>query len=72
MHRLDPVCKHLKDSLASPELKPAEKARLEKELKAREEVIKPVYRQVAVMFADLHDTAGRMQEKGVICVSFDS
>ena len=29
----------------------------------------PMYHQVAVMFADLHDTAGRMQEKGCINVS---
>lgn len=29
----------------------------------------PIYHQVAVQFADLHDTPGRMQEKGVITVS---
>lgn len=28
-----------------------------------------MYHQVAVRFADLHDTPGRMQEKGVITVS---
>ncbi|NWH37630.1 ACACB carboxylase, partial [Chloropsis hardwickii] len=32
----------------------------------REELLLPVYHQVAVRFADLHDTPGRMQEKGVI------
>ncbi|NXG60343.1 ACACB carboxylase, partial [Hemiprocne comata] len=32
----------------------------------REELLLPVYYQVAVRFADLHDTPGRMQEKGVI------
>ncbi|NWQ59325.1 ACACB carboxylase, partial [Neopipo cinnamomea] len=32
----------------------------------REELLLPVYHQVAVCFADLHDTPGRMQEKGVI------
>ncbi|NXW84959.1 ACAC carboxylase, partial [Alopecoenas beccarii] len=32
----------------------------------REELLLPVYYQVAVCFADLHDTPGRMQEKGVI------
>ena len=28
-----------------------------------------MYLQVAVLFADLHDTPGRMKEKGVISVS---
>ncbi|NXC23285.1 ACACB carboxylase, partial [Corythaeola cristata] len=32
----------------------------------REELLLPIYYQVAVHFADLHDTPGRMQEKGVI------
>ncbi|NXT19294.1 ACAC carboxylase, partial [Syrrhaptes paradoxus] len=32
----------------------------------REELLLPMYYQVAVCFADLHDTPGRMQEKGVI------
>ncbi|NXC46043.1 ACACB carboxylase, partial [Penelope pileata] len=32
----------------------------------REELLLPLYCQVAVRFADLHDTPGRMQEKGVI------
>lgn len=34
----------------------------------REEFLLPIYHQVAVQFADLHDTPGRMQEKGVITV----
>lgn len=29
----------------------------------------PIYHQVAVQFVELHDTPGRMQEKGVITVS---
>lgn len=28
----------------------------------------PIYHQVAVQFVELHDTPGRMQEKGVITV----
>uniref|UniRef100_A0A665XCX2 acetyl-CoA carboxylase n=1 Tax=Echeneis naucrates TaxID=173247 RepID=A0A665XCX2_ECHNA len=39
---------------------------LESKLKAREEFLLPIYHQVAVQFVDLHDTPGRMQEKGVI------
>ena len=47
----------------------SERAQCEKELRARQEVLLPMYHQVAVEFADLHDRAGRMQEKGVIVVS---
>lgn len=31
-----------------------------------------MYYQVAMHFADLHDTPGRMQEKGVITVSMEA
>lgn len=41
---------------------------LEAKLKAREEFLMPIYHQVAVQFVELHDTPGRMQEKGVITV----
>ncbi|ELW61752.1 Acetyl-CoA carboxylase 1 [Tupaia chinensis] len=50
----------------TPELSPAERKELENKLKEREEFLIPIYHQVAVQFADLHDTPGRMQEKGVI------
>ena len=53
----------------TPELSPAERKELETKLKEREEFLIPIYHQVAVQFADLHDTPGRMQEKGVITVS---
>lgn len=53
----------------TPELSEAQRRELEKQLKAREELLLPMYYQVAVHFADLHDTPGRMQEKGVITVS---
>ena len=39
---------------------------LEKQLEAREKFLTPVYHQVAVQFADLHDTPGRMHNKEVI------
>ena len=41
---------------------------LEGRLKAREDLLLPIYHQVAVQFADLQDTPGRMLEKGVISV----
>ena len=39
---------------------------LEKQIKRRERLLFGVYQQVAVHFADLHDTPGRMKAKGVI------
>ncbi|KAK2176007.1 hypothetical protein NP493_691g01001 [Ridgeia piscesae] len=66
MHRLDPTCRKLREKLVSTELSRAERAVLDQEMKTREEQLMPIYRQAAVLFADLHDTAGRMQEKGVI------
>ncbi|RXM96834.1 Acetyl-CoA carboxylase [Acipenser ruthenus] len=50
----------------TPELSVTEHKELEAKLKEREEFLLPIYHQVAVQFADLHDTPGRMQEKGVI------
>uniref|UniRef100_A0A8B9TMZ0 Acetyl-CoA carboxylase alpha n=1 Tax=Anas platyrhynchos TaxID=8839 RepID=A0A8B9TMZ0_ANAPL len=47
-------------------LSPADRKELETKLKEREEFLIPIYHQVAMQFADLHDTPGRMQEKGAI------
>ena len=44
-----------------------EKKRLEKELHDREGSLLGMYHQVALSFADLHDTPMRMLEKGCIC-----
>ncbi|XP_049433986.1 acetyl-CoA carboxylase isoform X2 [Epinephelus fuscoguttatus] len=66
MKRLDSVYASLVEQLASPELSDKQCKELESKLKAREEFLAPIYHQVAVQFVDLHDTPGRMQEKGVI------
>ncbi|XP_056232116.1 acetyl-CoA carboxylase isoform X2 [Seriola aureovittata] len=66
MRRLDSVYASLVEQLASLELSDKQCKELESKLKAREEFLLPIYHQVAVQFADLHDTPGRMQEKGVI------
>ncbi|XP_039658817.1 acetyl-CoA carboxylase isoform X2 [Perca fluviatilis] len=66
MRRLDSVYASLVEQLASPELSDKQSRELESKLKAREEFLLPIYHQVAVQFVDLHDTPGRMQEKGVI------
>ncbi|XP_042344465.1 acetyl-CoA carboxylase isoform X2 [Plectropomus leopardus] len=66
MRRLDSVYASLSEQLASPELSEKQCKELKSKLKAREEFLLPIYHQVAVQFVDLHDTPGRMQEKGVI------
>ncbi|KAM7391893.1 hypothetical protein PAMP_022541 [Pampus punctatissimus] len=66
MRRLDSVYAGLVEQLASPELSDKQCRELESKLKAREEFLSPIYHQVAVQFVELHDTPGRMQEKGVI------
>jgi acetyl-CoA carboxylase/biotin carboxylase 1 len=58
MHRLDKQCIALKSAPESAETRTA--------LGQREDELMPVYRQVAVEFADLHDTPGRMLAKNAI------
>uniref|UniRef100_A0A8B9TM55 acetyl-CoA carboxylase n=1 Tax=Anas platyrhynchos TaxID=8839 RepID=A0A8B9TM55_ANAPL len=62
MRRVDPSL----HPPGTPELSPADRKELETKLKEREEFLIPIYHQVAMQFADLHDTPGRMQEKGAI------
>nr|XP_033810269.1 acetyl-CoA carboxylase 2 isoform X2 [Geotrypetes seraphini] len=66
MRRIDAVYARIVEQLGSPELPELERKELENKLKFREDILGPIYHQVAVHFADLHDTPGRMQEKGVI------
>ncbi|KAK3538673.1 hypothetical protein QTP86_012135 [Hemibagrus guttatus] len=66
MRRLDPEYSRLAQRLSSADLSEKERSDVEAELRGREEFLLPIYHQVAVQFADLHDTPGRMQEKGVI------
>lgn len=59
-------------SVCSPagtaQLPDKDRKELESQLKAREDLLLPIYHQVAVQFADLHDTPGHMLEKGIISV----
>uniref|UniRef100_A0A8W8JGE5 Acetyl-coenzyme A carboxylase carboxyl transferase subunit beta domain-containing protein n=1 Tax=Magallana gigas TaxID=29159 RepID=A0A8W8JGE5_MAGGI len=66
MQRLYKTCIQIVEKLTSPQLNPDEKAELQKRLAARQEKLLPMYHQVAIQFADLHDTPGRMEEMGVI------
>ena len=69
MHRLDPRLKQMSEEAADSTTAPERKTELQSQIKALEDSLAPVYHSVAVQFADLHDTSGRMEEKGVISVS---
>lgn len=45
---------------------PEERTEIETQIRKREKELEPMYRQVAVHFAELHDTPGRMLEKNAI------
>jgi len=64
MHRHDDKLAALDARMANAQ--GAEKERLQKEVKARERQLLPLYTSIAVHFADLHDRAGRMKAVGVI------
>lgn len=49
--------------------KPPEQIDIEHKIAEREKYLLPIYHQVSVHFADLHDTPERMHEKGAISVS---
>lgn len=66
IRRIDPVCKKLLGQLGTAQLPDKDRKELESQLKAREDLLLPIYHQVAVQFADLHDTPGHMLEKGII------
>ena len=66
MERLDPEMSSLASQMQAEGLSPEARMQLEEAMRKREEVLAPIYHQVAVQFADLHDTPARMTEKGVI------
>lgn len=73
MHRCDAICQRLLAEIqsidSSREGEGERRLALQKELKAREEFLLPMYHSVAVQFVDMHDTSnGRMLEKNVIRV----
>ncbi|KAK9448940.1 acetyl-CoA carboxylase [Limtongia smithiae] len=66
MSRLDPVYASLKVQLEKKDLDGAAASDLKVKLSEREQNLMPIYRQISIQFADLHDRAGRMKAKGVI------
>merc|ERR1712100_328305 len=67
-HRVDHVLLKLDKELQNidEERDYEKKKELEKQVLQREKLVFGVFRQIAVHFADLHDTPGRMERKGVI------
>jgi acetyl-CoA carboxylase/biotin carboxylase 1 len=66
MERLDGQYARLKAAAADEAAPAAKRAEARKRMAAREAALLPVYTQVALQFADLHDHAGRMLAKGVV------
>ncbi|CAF2415917.1 unnamed protein product [Rotaria sp. Silwood2] len=67
IHRLDHICRELVINISlCTTTTNTMKEDLERQLVEREKHLLPMYQQAAVMFCDLHDTPGRMLEKGVI------
>ena len=66
MARNDPVYGELKRKLNDKDTPEAELKDIKAKMNEREKLLLPIYGQIAIQFADLHDRAGRMQAKGVI------
>lgn len=66
MARLDPEYGALRKQLADKSLSPEQLSEVKAKATAREQLLLPVYMQVSLQFADLHDRAGRMKAKDVI------
>ncbi|KAI5291473.1 acetyl-coenzyme-A carboxylase, partial [Ascosphaera acerosa] len=66
MARLDETYGALRKKLSDKSLTAAQLSEIKARMTTREEQLLPVYLQIALQFADLHDRAGRMQAKGVI------
>lgn len=66
MARLDPTYAQLKRQLADPSLSQDQQSDVKVKLTEREQLLLPVYSQISLQFADLHDRAGRMHAKGTI------
>lgn len=59
MHRLDPVLMQLKSN-SNDDID------VQKKIKEREAALMPIYHQIALSFAQMHDTSVRMLSKGVL------
>ncbi|KAF8647743.1 hypothetical protein AX16_006578 [Volvariella volvacea WC 439] len=64
MDRLDPTYAALKRESKDKAKDDQERAAAEEQLAKREKLLQPTYKQIALLFADLHDRTGRMEAKG--------
>ena len=71
MARLDPTYRNLRAKASSKEISEEERASVSRQLSEREAKLMPIYSQIAIQFADLHDRSGRMLAKGVIRKELD-
>ncbi|EXJ72846.1 acetyl-CoA carboxylase [Cladophialophora psammophila CBS 110553] len=66
MARLDPIYAGLKAQSLAKNLSAEQLNAIKAKMTEREQLLGPIYLQIALQFADLHDRAGRMQAKGTI------
>lgn len=66
MARLDTTYAELKASLSDKSLSHDQLSDIKVKMSEREQLLLPVYSQISLQFADLHDRAGRMKAKNVI------
>ncbi|CAJ2510273.1 Uu.00g061730.m01.CDS01 [Anthostomella pinea] len=66
MARLDPTYAALKKQASDQSLSKEQLEEVKAKMTAREKQLLPIYAQVSIQFADLHDRAGRMKAKGAI------
>lgn len=66
MSRLDPAYAGLKTQQADKSLSAEQLQEIKAKMTARENLLLPVYTQISLQYADLHDRAGRMEAKGTI------
>ncbi|EMD38813.1 hypothetical protein CERSUDRAFT_112545 [Gelatoporia subvermispora B] len=64
MERLDSTYASLKKASADPSKSTEERTVATDALEKREQLLQPSYRQIALLYADLHDRVGRMEAKG--------
>jgi len=66
MARLDPTYGELKAKLADKSIPAEEQTVIKNRMTEREQLLLPVYSQISLQYADLHDRAGRMKAKDTI------
>lgn len=66
MARLDPVYSELKQKSMEKGLTADQQNEIKAKMTERENLLLPVYLQIALQYSDLHDRAGRMKAKDVI------